>query len=127
MEYIRKLIVGPLVERDLETITDRISWGRLKRHGGAAVLELNTLVARVRHHRQHCGHKNKPAGGYRVHKHPLSLVTACAPPEFVDFESLAASLTESKAVKRTLGRQVLAPFNGFDPNIVVATISTLWQ
>src|SRR6266567_2528706 len=126
MELIGKLLVNMPVKRDRETLTDRFSWGRLKRRSGAAVLELNTLVAGMRRRRQHCCQTNEPAG-YNAHKRPLSLATACARPNIGDSESSAANSIETGVVNRTSGGKVPAPFSGFDPSIVVAAISTLWQ
>jgi len=126
MELIGKLLVNTPVKRHRETLTDRFSWGRLKRRSGAAVLELNTLVAGMRRHRQHCGHTNKPAG-CNAHKRPLSLATACDRQDIGDFESLATSSIETEVVSRTSGRKVPAPFSVFDPSVIVAAISTLCQ
>ena len=126
MELIGKLLVNTPVKRDRETLTDRFSWGRLKRLGGAAVLELNTLVAGMSPYRQHSSHTNKPAG-YSSHKRPLSLATACDRPGIGDFESLATSSIEIGVVNHTSARKVPAPFSVFDPSVVVAAISTLCQ
>ena len=123
MELIGKLLVNTPVKRDRETLPDRFSWGRLKRRSGAPVLELNTLVAGMRRHRQHSGHTNKPAG-YNAHKRLLSLVTACDRRDIGDGESLAASSIESGVFNRASGRKVPAPFSASDPSVVVAAIST---
>jgi len=123
MELIRKLLVNAPVERGTETITDRFSGGRLKRRSGAAVLELNRLVAGVRCHREHCGQTNQPPG-YSAHKRPLSLVT-CDRSDFGDFKSLATSSKENGMVNRTSAGKGLALFRGFDPGLIVAAISTL--
>src|SRR5437773_6844409 len=124
MELIVKLLVNATVERGAETLTDRFSWGRLKRRSGAAVLELNTLVAGMRRHRQHSGHTNNPAA-YSSHNRPLSLATACDRPDIGDFESLATSSIEIGVVNHTSARQVPAPFSVFDPRVIAAAISPL--
>jgi len=62
MELIGKLLVDTPVEGDAESIAESVAWGRLKRRrGAAAVLELNTLIAGMRRHREHCGDTNQPA------------------------------------------------------------------
>src|SRR5687768_9250801 len=109
MELIGKLLVNTPVERGAESFTDRFAGRRFERRSGAAVLELNTLVAGMGCHRQHCGDTNQPAGS-GAHKHPLSLLTACARPEPGEGESLVAISTESGRVNRTSVGRLPAPF-----------------
>ena len=106
------------VERHRKTFQKRFPGRRLKRCGGAGVLQLNTLVARAHLRRRCCGHQTQEEGE-TSHKRQPPPATAGNRPDFRWFGFLATTTNKAAIACPAPGKLPAAISTGFARSVVV--------